>query len=67
MSQYNSHQRSGLYAGGQFTSVQPRLLKPNKITKAEITYIDAAKQVDPRTEAGACTADERLYSSGPLV
>jgi hypothetical protein len=37
----------GLYAGGQCCSVQPGLLKPNRITKAEVTYIDAAKQVEP--------------------
>jgi hypothetical protein len=37
----------GLYAGGQCCSVQPRLLKPNRYSDAEITYIDAAKQVEP--------------------
>jgi hypothetical protein len=40
-------QRSRLYAGGQCCSVQPGLLKPNKVTKVENTYIDAAKQVEP--------------------
>jgi hypothetical protein len=40
-------QRSGLYAGGQCFCVQPGLLKPNKGTKVENTYIDAAKQVEP--------------------
>ena len=42
-----SQKRPGLYAGGQCCSVQPGLLKPNKITKVEIRYIDAAKQVEP--------------------
>jgi hypothetical protein len=42
----NCAQRSGLYAGGQGCSVQPGLLKPNRITKVEVTYIDAAKQVE---------------------
>jgi hypothetical protein len=37
----------GLYAGGQCCSVQPGLLKPNRITKVEVTFIDAAKQVEP--------------------
>ncbi len=40
-------QRSGLYTGGQCCSVQPGLLKSNKVTKVENTYIDAAKQVEP--------------------
>ena len=40
-------QRSRLCAGGQCSSVQPGLLKPNKVTKVENTYIDAAKQVEP--------------------
>ena len=43
----HSRQRAGLYAGGQCSSVQPGLLKPNRITKAEVTFIDAAKQVKP--------------------
>jgi hypothetical protein len=43
---------SGLYAGGQCGSVQPWLLKPNKITKAEIANIDAAKQVEPDMKLG---------------
>jgi len=37
----------GLYAGGQCCSFQPGLLKQNKVTKVENTYIDAAKQVEP--------------------
>ena len=43
----NYAQRSGLFAGGQCCSVQPGLLKPNKVTKVENTYIDAAMQVEP--------------------
>jgi hypothetical protein len=39
--------RSRLYAGGQCCSVQPGLLKPNRITKTQVTNIDAAKQVEP--------------------
>jgi UDP-N-acetyl-D-mannosaminuronate dehydrogenase len=42
----------GLYAGGQCCSVQPGLLKPNKITKVEDTFIDAAKQVEPNMPLG---------------
>lgn len=44
--------RPGLYAGGQCCSVQPGLLKPNKVTKVENTYIDAAKQVEPDIKLG---------------
>jgi len=43
----NYRQRLRLYAGGQCCSVQPGLLRPNRITKVEVTYIDAAKQVEP--------------------
>lgn len=42
----------GLYAGGQCSSVQPGLLKPNKVTKVENTNIDAAKQVEPGMQLG---------------
>jgi len=44
--------RSRLYAGGQCTSVQPGLLKPNRITEVEVTHIDAAKQVEPDISLG---------------
>ena len=52
VSNYYCHQRSRLYAGGQCSSVQPGLLKPNKVTKVENTYIDAAKQVEPEPLLG---------------
>ena len=45
-------QRPGLYAGGQCCSVQPGLLKPNKVTKVDNTYIDAAKQVETDMRLG---------------
>jgi hypothetical protein len=45
--EWNGTQRSRLYAGGQCSSVKPGLLKPNRVTKVEVTYIDAAKQVEP--------------------
>jgi hypothetical protein len=41
-----------LYAVGQCSSVQPGLLKPNRITKVEVTCIDAVKQVEPDMPLG---------------
>jgi hypothetical protein len=40
----NSRQRAALFRWAML--FQPGLLKPNKVTKVEITYIDA-KQIEP--------------------
>lgn len=42
----------GFMQGGQCYSVQPSLLKPNRITEVEVTIIDAAKQVKPNMLLG---------------
>ena len=37
---------------GNVVPSSPGLLKPNRITKVEVTYIDAAKQVEPEPLLG---------------
>lgn len=36
----------------RYSVFRPGILKPNKITKVEVTYIDAAKQVEPDMKLG---------------
>jgi len=45
----------------------PHLLKLNRITDAEVSYIDEAKQVKPRTAAWFITEGKRRIPPKPLA